>query len=165
MPNHCVAPGCDYRRGNFDGKRSLFLFPKDPEQRRRWLKSIPRADYQPFKNAQICEVNFEERFIIREDSAVRPDGTILTCKPGNPKLANEAVPTRFPSFFAVFNKKGNPVKMSSYATKKSSQARSDPAEARAKMDAVQRAREDEKRSCSKSRLLPSCNPVLPRFSV
>ena len=76
---------------------------------------------------------------------MRPDGTILTCKRGKSKLANEAVPTRFPSLFAVFNKKGNPVKMSSYATKKSSQARSDPAEARAKMDAVQRAREDEKK--------------------
>ena len=131
MPNHCVAPGCDYRRGNFDGKRSLFLFPKDPEQRRCWLKSIPRADYQPSKNAQICEVHFEERFIIREDSAMRPDGTILTCKRGKSKLANEAVPTRFPSLFAVFNKRGNPVKIPSYATKKSLQARSDPVEPRA----------------------------------
>ena len=164
MPNHCVAPGCDYRRGNFDGKRSLFLFPRDPEQRRRWLKRIPRADYQPSKNAQICEVHFEERFIIREDSAMRPDGTILTCKRGKPKLAKEAVPTRFPSLFAVFNKRGNPVKIHSFATKKSLQARSDPAEPRAKMDAVQCAREDEKRSSSKSKRLPSCNPVWPRFN-
>ena len=107
MPNHCVAPGCDYRRGNFDGKRSLFLFPRDPEQRRRWLKSIPRADYQPSKNAQICEVHFEERFIIRQDSAMRPDGTILTCKRGKPKLANEAISTRFPSLLPVSNEKGN----------------------------------------------------------
>ena len=75
---------------------------------------------------------------------MRPDGTILTCKRGKFKLANEAVPTRFPSHFAVFKKKGNPVKVPCYATKKSSQARSDPAERRAKMDAVQRAREDEK---------------------
>ena len=75
---------------------------------------------------------------------MRPDGTILTCKRGKPKLANEAVPTRFPSLFAVFNKKGNPVKIPSYTTKNNSQARSDPAEPRAKMDAAQRAREDEK---------------------
>ena len=161
MPNHCAAPECDYRRGNFAGKRSLFLFPKYPEQRRCCLKSIPRADYQPSKNAKICEVHFEKRF---EDSAMRPDGTILTCKRGKPKLANEAVPTRFPSLFVVFNKKGNPVKIPSNATKKTSRARSYPAEPRAKMDAVQRAREDEKRRCSKSKLLPSCNPVLPRFN-
>ena len=76
---------------------------------------------------------------------MRPDGTILTCKRGKPKLANDAVPARFPSLFAVFNKKGNPVKIPSYATKKSSQARADPAEPRAKMDAVQRARQDEKK--------------------
>ena len=117
-----MAPGCNYRRGNFDGKRSLFLFPKDPEQQRCWLKSIPRVDYKPSKNAQICEVHFEERLIIREGSAMMGDGTILTCKRGKPKLANEAVPTRFPSLFAVFNKKGNPVKIPSYTTKKSLQA-------------------------------------------
>ena len=95
---------------------------------------------------------------------MRPDGTTLTCRWGKSKLENEAVPTPFPSLFAVFSKKENPVKIPSYATKKSSQARSDPAEPRAKMDAVQRAREDEKRSCSKSKLLPSCNTVLPRFN-
>ena len=164
MPNHCVAPGCDYRRGNCDGKRPLFLFPKDPDQQRCWLKSIPRVDYKPYKNAQLCKVRCEERLITREDSAMRPDGTILTCKRGKPKLAKEAVPTRFPSLFAVFNKRGNPVKIPSYATKKSLQARSNLAEPRAKMDVVQRAREDEKRSYSKSKRLPSCNPVWPRFN-
>ena len=45
----------------------------------------------------------------------------------------------------MFNKKGNPVKIPSYATKKSLQTRSDPAEPPVKMDAVQRVHEDEKK--------------------
>ena len=90
---------------------------------------------------------------------MRPDGTILTCKRGKPKLAKEAVLTQFPSLFAVFNKRGNPVKIPSYATKKSLQASSDPAEPRAKMDAVQRAREDEKKEAARNQTfaqLQSC---------
>ena len=66
MPNDCVAPGCDYGR-SFQGKRSLFSFPKEAEMRSRWLRSIPRVNFVPSHFSRVCEVHYEERFMVREE--------------------------------------------------------------------------------------------------
>ena len=99
----CVAPGCDYAR-TFKGKPSVFQFPTDPVRLRAWLKNIPRKNFAPTKHSKICEVHFEERFISRTTSAIRPDGTKAEARLTRPKLIADAIPTLFPSAFPVANK-------------------------------------------------------------
>lgn len=52
MPGHCCVPGC---RGNYDGEKNVrvFTFPADADRRRRWLKAIPRAGFEPGKRAVV----------------------------------------------------------------------------------------------------------------
>ena len=143
MPNDCVAPGCDYGR-SFQGKRSLFSFPKEAEMRSRWLRSIPRVNFVPSQFSRVCEVHFEERFVVREDRAVRKDGTVITSKRDKPKLTKDAYPTLFPALFAVLDVKGSNVDVPKYASKISSMTRSGPAERKLRNDIKDRQLEGEK---------------------
>ena len=111
----CVAPGCDYAR-TFKGKRSVFQFPTDPVRLRAWLKSIPRKNFAPTKHSKICEVHFEERFISRTTSAIRPDGTKAEARLTGPKLTADAIPTLFPNAFLVANKNETLCAVSKYAS-------------------------------------------------
>ena len=92
----CVAPGCDYAR-TFKGKRSVFQFPTDPVRLRAWLKSIPRKNFAPTKHSKMCEVHFEERFISRTTSAIRPTER----KPKQGSLVQSLQPTPFRHCFRV----------------------------------------------------------------
>ena len=89
-------PGC---RGNYDGgeKVSVFAFPSDQTRRNLWLSKIPRADFQPTAQSVVCAQHFSEQFIIRTDSATRPDGSVLTVERTRPKLSEDAYPSMFPN--------------------------------------------------------------------
>lgn len=45
----------------------------------------------------VCEKHFADRFIVRVDSATRPDGSILTVPSSYPKLTDDAYPSLFPN--------------------------------------------------------------------
>ena len=84
----------------------VFQFPTDPVRvrLRAWLKSIPRQNFAPTKHSKICEIHFEERFIGRTTSAIRPDEMKAEARFTRPKLAADAIPTLFPSALPVANK-------------------------------------------------------------
>ncbi|KAG8267939.1 hypothetical protein J6590_039323 [Homalodisca vitripennis] len=67
----------------------------NPETFRTWLRAIHRDSYEVTSNSRVCIKHFDERYIIKEDTVTRPDGTILTVKRDRLKLRNDAVPTIF----------------------------------------------------------------------
>jgi hypothetical protein len=76
MPLHCCVPRC---RSNYDKNDNVtvFRFPMNEELKARWLRGIHRQDYIVNKNSRVCIKHFPENFIIREDKAVKTDGTVL----------------------------------------------------------------------------------------
>lgn len=58
MPQYCAVPNCNGING--------FLFPKDPEMRKKWCVAIKRVDesnmnklWEPYKSAVVCERHFK----------------------------------------------------------------------------------------------------------
>ena len=94
MPYNCCVPGC---RSNYDPKQpvTIFSFPKDSTRAQTWLRAIHRSDYKVNKSSRVCIKHFDERYIVREDSVTRPDGSVLTVKRDQLKLSNDAIPTLF----------------------------------------------------------------------
>lgn len=58
MPNKCCVPHC---RGNYDStcKVRVFRFPQDEEQRRKWVRAIPRENFSP---TQYSRVSYPSEF-------------------------------------------------------------------------------------------------------
>lgn len=130
MPTSCCIPGC---KSNYNSKPpsiSVFLFPNDEVLRQKWLSAIHRADFIPSKRSVVCIKHFDERFIIREDSVRRPDGSILTVKRDRLKLTKDAFPTYFENVPAYLSKDLPP-------------PRKDPAKRREEVKALQ---EEKKRA-------------------
>lgn len=96
MPNMCIVPNCTSNYRSSKERTTSFSFPKDPILKSKWLKNIPRKDYNPGKYAVVCEKHFAPDDIIRVDTVKRDDGTILTCNRDRPKLKEGAVPIIFP---------------------------------------------------------------------
>jgi len=96
MPRRCCVTGC---RGNYDQKEriSVFRFPTDADRRSLWLTKIPREDFVPSSVSVVCARHFSEQFIVKYDTATRPDGSILTVQRTNPKLTGDAYPSIFPN--------------------------------------------------------------------
>lgn len=98
MPSSCCVPGCVsnyYRNARPGAGVPVFTFPADTAKREKWLKAIRRSHFVPSKRTVVCIRHFDNRFIIREDSVTRPDGTILTVKRHRLKLNPDAVPSIF----------------------------------------------------------------------
>lgn len=97
MPRKCSVPGCS---SNYDTEKkytNIFGFPKDPNRREQWIRAIHRENFTPGSNSGICINHFHEQFIVREDSAKRSDGSILTVPRKHPTLSNDAYPSIFPN--------------------------------------------------------------------
>lgn len=101
MPDACCVPGC---RGNYRAtknhpfeKVSVFKFPSNEDMRAKWVRMIPREGLTVNAKTVVCEKHFADQFIIRFDSAVRPDGSVLTVRRGTPKLTADAYPSIFPN--------------------------------------------------------------------
>ena len=58
MPN-CVVTNCDYEKTE-KGQYRSFLFPKDPEVRRKWLQVLRRVSFTPSDTSAICIRHFTE---------------------------------------------------------------------------------------------------------
>ncbi|XP_075739881.1 uncharacterized protein LOC142785325 [Rhipicephalus microplus] len=97
MPGHCCVPGC---RGNYDGEKTVrvFTFPADADRRRRWLKAIPRADFEPGKRSVVCERHFRESDILTSSKYVdSKTGKVVEAKLKIARLRSDAVPSVFPN--------------------------------------------------------------------
>ncbi|CAN7946523.1 unnamed protein product [Ixodes pacificus] len=95
MPYKCCVPKC---QGNYDegSKVQVFSFPKDENQRQRWLRAIPRQDYEVTTGSVVCALHFHDSFIVRKSIYRDPRNgkTIETALPV-PRLDPAAVPSIF----------------------------------------------------------------------
>nr|CAH7722834.1 unnamed protein product [Callosobruchus chinensis] len=94
MPSSCCVPLCNSNYRETD-RVTVFKFPKDVVKRKKWSRAIDRDDFTIKNSSVICIKHFEESFLIRNDTAVRPDGTILTVPRTRIKLSADAIPTIF----------------------------------------------------------------------
>src|SRR5215469_3527904 len=102
MPNHCCVPSCTsniVRKNERVKKVSVISVLKEckgnEEKLKSWLHKIQRLDMTVTKHTYICIKHFEDKFLIRIDSAVRQDGTVLTMPRKIPKLTKDAYPSIF----------------------------------------------------------------------
>ncbi|KAK3894084.1 hypothetical protein Pcinc_002103 [Petrolisthes cinctipes] len=103
MPNRCCVPCC--KSNYYASDTSAFHFPKEKDRRDKWLKAVNRKDFTPTATSVVCARHFDTRFIITEDSFMRPDGTVITAKRSRPALTKDAYPTIFPERPAYLSKK------------------------------------------------------------
>ncbi|XP_077523676.1 uncharacterized protein LOC144134698 isoform X2 [Amblyomma americanum] len=102
MPNerhrHCYAPGCrtGYAGVKATRKLSLFSVPKDEARRMLWEKNLHRADKPLDTKCAVCELHFENRYILRE-YVHTVGGKEVRIPRGVPVLASDAVPTILPN--------------------------------------------------------------------
>lgn len=96
MPSSCCVPGCT---SNYKNKENVnvFKFPKDPEKRNKWLRSIQR-DFVVTDSSVVCVKHFAPNHLDREHRALRPDGTTLILPRKRLKLTQDAYPTIFLDF-------------------------------------------------------------------
>ena len=60
----CCVPNC--RSGYAENKEvglelqkiSIFPFPQDVEMRRKWVRAIPRDNWNPVMNSGVCQLHF-----------------------------------------------------------------------------------------------------------
>jgi len=109
MPRHCCVTGC---KSNYAGQREnvstfsiLAECRADEAKLRKWLRLIPRANLPLNENTVVCIRHFDEQFIVRSDSATRPDGTVLTVPRKIPKLSEDAYPSVFDNCPAYLSSK------------------------------------------------------------
>ncbi|XP_077553173.1 uncharacterized protein LOC144167921 [Haemaphysalis longicornis] len=96
--NYCFAPGC---RTGYSGlknapKLSLFGVPEDDERRHVWERNLHRADKPLEPSDAVCELHFEEKYILRHYVHVI-DGKEVRIPRGKPSLSPDAVPTILPN--------------------------------------------------------------------
>ena len=88
----CVAAGCSntYRDGV-----SLFLFPKDPQMRKKWADQVKRTRNKwdgPTDHSVLCSCHFEEHCFEADMKLAQSFGVEGKKKP---RLKPDAVPTLF----------------------------------------------------------------------
>lgn len=103
--NYCFAPGCrtGYSRVKDAPKASLFNVPRDEERRKQWERNLHRADKALDATCAVCELHFEQRYIIR-DYVHLVDGKEVRIPRGRPLLSEDAVPTILPNLPAYLSK-------------------------------------------------------------
>jgi len=74
---------------------TVFRFPVDECNRTKWIRSIPRQDFTPTKDAVVCIKHFVPEFVVSEDRVQRADGSVLCVPRTNPKLSVDAYPSVF----------------------------------------------------------------------
>ncbi|KAG0422692.1 hypothetical protein HPB47_001503, partial [Ixodes persulcatus] len=74
----------------------VFSFPRDENLRQKWLRAIPRQDYEVTSSSRVCALHFHDSFIVRKSIYRDPRNgkTIETVLPV-PRLDPAAVPSIF----------------------------------------------------------------------
>ena len=101
MPIHCCLTGC---RSNYTATMdqqceisSALKFPEDPILRALWIKKMPRKNLEVYKRTVVCEKNFASQYIVRVDTVIQPDETILSVPRQCVKLTGDAISSYFPN--------------------------------------------------------------------
>jgi hypothetical protein len=100
MVNKCVAYGCKSGYKSDNRKDVTFhSFPKDPEVCSKWLRAIPRKDFQPSKHSRMCSLHFtDDDFVVeRTDKQDRRRRKNAASHLVNRYLKKDAVPSVFPN--------------------------------------------------------------------
>lgn len=90
MPRHCSCFGC---KGNYDGTPyvKVISFPKDPEERERWILAMPneKESLRRLKEIYICETHFNCEWVsVKGGKRPKQPPSIF---PGIPKSALKQV--------------------------------------------------------------------------
>ncbi|KAH7968152.1 hypothetical protein HPB52_006373 [Rhipicephalus sanguineus] len=103
---HCYAPGCrtGYSGVKVTRKVSLFSVPKDEDRRKLWEKNLHRSDKPLDDQCAVCELHFEDRYILRDYIHV-VNGEEVRIPRGVPALTCDAVPTILPNAPKYLTKK------------------------------------------------------------
>ncbi|KAH6931219.1 hypothetical protein HPB50_022953 [Hyalomma asiaticum] len=104
---HCFAPGCStgYVSARKAGvKRSVFTVPNDEDRLKAWQRSVPRGDKLLDRSAVLCELHFEQRFIVRDYTHI-VNGEVVKIPRGRPCLTDDAIPSIFPNTPSYLSKK------------------------------------------------------------
>ncbi|KAH8020462.1 hypothetical protein HPB51_001903 [Rhipicephalus microplus] len=104
---HCFAPGrssgyISSRRS--DQRVSLFSVPKEPECLKAWQRAVPRADQVLDASSRICELHFDEQYIVRSFTHTI-NGVKATILRDRPVLTSDAISTVFPNLPQYLSKK------------------------------------------------------------
>ncbi|KAH8036243.1 hypothetical protein HPB51_020914 [Rhipicephalus microplus] len=104
---HCFAPGCSsgYVSSRRSGQRvSLFSVPKEPERLKAWQRAVPRAYQVLDASSRICELHFDEQYIVRSFKHTINSVTVTILR-NRPVLTSDAIPTVFPNLPQYLSKK------------------------------------------------------------
>ncbi|KAH8027321.1 hypothetical protein HPB51_004633 [Rhipicephalus microplus] len=104
---HCFAPGCStgYVLARKAGiKRSVFTVPNDEDRLKAWQRYVPRGDKLLDRTAVLCELHFEQRFIVRDYTRI-VNGEVVKIPRGRPCLTDNAIPSIFPNTPSYLSKK------------------------------------------------------------
>lgn len=104
---HCFAPGCStgYVSARKAGvKRSVFTVPNDEDRLKAWQRYVPRGDKLLDRTAVLCELHFEQRFIVRDYTHI-VNGEVVKIPRGRPCLTDDAIPSIFPNTPSYLSKK------------------------------------------------------------
>lgn len=105
MPDKCCVPKCNSNyKTSGEGYVSVFKFPKDVEQRKEWIKSIPRKDWEPQKFSVVCIKHFHDSVISKIEKYKDSSGVWKEFPRSKPVLLPGAVPSIFPCLPAYLSK-------------------------------------------------------------
>ncbi|KAH7979821.1 hypothetical protein HPB49_011394 [Dermacentor silvarum] len=93
--NFCSVPGCaaNSRRLSEDRKRSLFVVPKSPTQRKKWEENLQLRIGCLTTTSAICDAHFEPHHVVRDFIHIINSKEVRLPRE-RPKLAVGAVPVR-----------------------------------------------------------------------
>jgi hypothetical protein len=80
MVHSCCVNGCTKRADSHAYKKDkiyFFSIPKDPVERRIWLKAISRENLQPTAGTKVCSLHFQKRDFVTTCLNKRKD---VACK-------------------------------------------------------------------------------------
>ncbi|KAH7950663.1 hypothetical protein HPB51_025185 [Rhipicephalus microplus] len=104
---HCFAPGCStgyVSARKAAVKRSVFTVPNDEDRLKAWQRYVPRGDKLLDRTAFLCELHFEQRFIVRDYTHI-VNGEVVKIPRGRPCLTDDAIPSIFPNTPSYLSKK------------------------------------------------------------
>ncbi|XP_077493743.1 uncharacterized protein LOC144104537 [Amblyomma americanum] len=104
---HCFAPGCTsgYVSARNKGKKvSTFAAPSNEERLKVWQRAVPRTDRPLEKTSVLCELHFEQRFIVQDYIHV-VNGETVRIPRGRPCLSEDAVSTLFRNTSSYLSKR------------------------------------------------------------
>ncbi len=110
-----LFPGCKtgYGSSKVPPGISTHIFPKDQSRREKWIRAIPRKNWEPGKKAVVCSLHFQISDFKTESQDSNKGRNKVDLK--RKILKHDAVPTNFPNLPAYLSRKEN-LQRSSNAT-------------------------------------------------